>query len=133
MADIALIEVGEGGDLILSGNKLEAATGFENVPYLSMFGGVEWWGNEFLPEAQQFKSQTEAALTKYSLNSNGRVEIEKAINADLAIISENVPGTTIVATASIVSNDRLSIEVTINGRTFNYYWNPSERFLTYQI
>jgi hypothetical protein len=131
--DLVLIETGNGGDLVLQGNDLAIATGYENIPYLSMFGGADWWGNEFLDPAQQFNSLTESALKQYALNSAGRVEIEKAINADLEYIAANVPGTKVSVVTTIVSDNRLSIVITIDGQTFSYLWNPITGFLTYVI
>jgi hypothetical protein len=79
--DLVLIEQnGNGGDLILQGNDLAVCTGYENIPYLSMCGGSDWWGNEFLDPAQQFNSLTEKTLRQYALNSAGRVAIEQAVN-----------------------------------------------------
>jgi hypothetical protein len=37
--DILLVETGNGGDVIFTGNDLAVINGFENMPYLAMFGG----------------------------------------------------------------------------------------------
>jgi hypothetical protein len=131
--DLVLYETGSGGDLLLTGIDLEIAKGLENILYMSMFGGADWWGNEFLEPLQQFNSQTGPALLKYALNSSGRLEIEKAINADLQIITTNVPGTTVTVETKIVIDNKLSIVITVDGKTFSYLWDPSKRFLNYLI
>lgn len=131
--DAAIIITGSGGDLIQSGNDIAISTGYENVPILAMFGGSDWWGNEFLDPAQQFNCLTEKALKSNALNSSGRIEIDKAINADLAQIAQNVPGTITSVVTTIVKDNKLSIEITIDGQAFNYLWNPSTAYLTYIV
>lgn len=133
MTDIAIIETGSGGDFILNNSDLEAVQGIENLPYLCMFGGSYWIFNEDMPANQQFKSQTESALMNNPLTSAGRIEIEKAINADLQIITQNMPGSTVTLDTQIVANNKLSIIITLNGKVFQYEWNPSSRFLNYVI
>ncbi|MBL4810412.1 MAG: hypothetical protein JKY43_10205, partial [Phycisphaerales bacterium] len=39
MGDLRIIENGDGGDAVLNGNDLEIINGFQNMPYLGMFGG----------------------------------------------------------------------------------------------
>lgn len=135
MADILIKEAGNGGDLVLLGNDLAAASGYENGPYLSMFGGDAWWGNAFLQDEEpsvRFSSQTERTLREVPLNSAGRIRIEAAINADLAWLRD-ISGTTVAVATTITSDNRLDINITINGRTFYYQWNPGADFLTYRV
>ena len=133
MSDLALIAAESGIDLILSGSDLEMAFGLENSPITQMFGGSDWWGNEFLDPLQQFNCLTEKALLSNALNSVGRQEIEKAIVTDLAIISNNVVGTVITVVTSIVTDNKLSIVITIDGKEFSYLWHPSNRYLQYIV
>ena len=100
--DLKLIETGNGGDLVKLGDNLELINGFQNMPYLAMFGGnveqstpqtrklgeqnFDWWGNSLLfptNSAIQFNSLTEKTLMNVSLNSAGRVKIQNAILSDL--------------------------------------------------
>ena len=39
MSDLQIIENGDGGDAVLNGNDLSIIDGFQNMPYLGMFGG----------------------------------------------------------------------------------------------
>lgn len=39
MSDLKLKETGSGGDLIFNGNDLEVVEGFQNMPYLGIYGG----------------------------------------------------------------------------------------------
>ena len=55
MSDLKLKETGSGGDLIFNGNDLEVVEGFQNMPYLGMYGGnLEQNTKEFLPDEQRF-------------------------------------------------------------------------------
>ena len=70
--DVKLIESGNGGDLVLTDNDLAVVGGVENMPYLSMFGGANYWANQLLlsdPTARTFDSLTEPALINNPLSS----------------------------------------------------------------
>jgi hypothetical protein len=95
-----------------------------------MFSGNNWWGNYIQPNP--LTSQTEDTLTKTPLNSSGRLKIEEAINADLSFL-DNINGTAWDVTTSIVSPDRLKINIDINGQQFNMVWNPDKLYLTYEV
>lgn len=132
--DIDIREQGNGGDMTLRGNDLVGANGYENMPYLLMFGGhipapvdgdADWWGNFFIKdESQKFKSNTERVLNTTPLNSAGRLKIEQAVIKDLKVISDNVPGTIIKVSVVIESDDRVHIGININGQVFDINWNP---------
>ena len=131
MTDILIIETGNGGDAVLRGNDFANVDGCENSPYLSMFGGNNWWGNVMADVP--YNSQTEAALNTLTLSSAGRVALQAAIESDLAYLS-NIPGTTWTVTTSIGTNpNQLVATININGQQFNLIWNPDTLFLTYQI
>lgn len=134
MADLTLIETGNGGDLILRGNDLAACEGFENMPYLSCFGGASWWGNDLLlpNQSNRFNATTEDVLKTVSLSSSGRQAILTAIGNDLKHLSNAVNGTKITQEVSI-SNDRVEMNVNIDGKDFSMKWNPDEQFLNYQV
>lgn len=131
--DLLLIETGNGGDLKITGSDLEVILGLENMPYISMFGGSDWWANDLITEpTQRMQSQTEEALLNNALNSSGRLNIIRAIEADLAYLKEET-GAVILVDASIVNPDRLDISITINGQQFFIQWNPSTAFLNYKV
>jgi phage gp46-like protein len=130
MADLALIETGNGGDLRMRGADLAGVEGVENMPYLSMFSGEGWWGNAMLPPDAQFSSQTERVMGEVALNSAGRVRIEQAIRADLASIEKALPGTKVEVSTALSAADRLEISIRIAGEQFYYLWNPIEGTLT---
>jgi len=129
--DVLIYETGQGGDLYLQGNDVALTTGVENVPYLAMFGGDNWWGNQYI--ATPFASKTEAALLSNPLTSAGRIAIEAAMQADLAFLND-IPGTTWSVVTSISGNPNLlNATITINGQSFSMQWNPNTLFLNYQI
>lgn len=131
MTDILIYESGNGGDILLRGEDLVKVNGYENAPYLAMFGGSDWWGNYLIPD-KPFNAKTENVLKSTPLTSNGRILIENAIREDLTFLN-NIVGTTATWKVAIAQANRVSIEVTINGQVFNYMWNPDELYLTYIV
>ena len=131
MTDILIYETGGGGDLFLRGNEIVTVNGFENVPYLSMFGGKSWWGNFLIPD-NPFTCVTEELLNTIVLNSASRLKIEAAVKTDLSFL-DDIEGTEYTINVSIAAPDKLSIVITINGQTFNLIWNPDTLFLTYIV
>jgi hypothetical protein len=99
--DLAFLETGNGGDLMVRGNDLFLIEGWGNMPYLGMFGGnpvgvtkkrfegeqaFDFWGNNLLmpqDESIQFNSLLEKKLTEIPLTSNGRIQIQQIILQDL--------------------------------------------------
>lgn len=95
-----MIENGDGGDLVATKNDLSVIYGFENMPYLALFGGnseastptrrlvtehaYDFWGNDLEDDAGlQFNSLTERTLMTTALNSQGRTRIQAAVKKDL--------------------------------------------------
>lgn len=132
MFDIEVIETGEegggGGDLLMRGKDLAVVYGWENFPYLAMFGGnkegvtrprnaneqaVDYWANSLLwpdkPELQ-FNSLTEAALHSLNLTSGNRLLIEDAIKQDLAFMK---PFADVTVTTVIIATDVIEIGIKV--------------------
>jgi len=126
--DLQLIETGNGGDLQKKGNDLAVLYGWENMPYLALFGhrgGVtkssyavnefrsDYWGNFLFhpqePEAQ-FNSLTEDALHTIPLTSSGRLLIEDAIKSDLRFMQ---PFSEITVATEIISTNNLKITIRV--------------------
>lgn len=134
MADVLIIETGNGGDLVLRGNDLVIVQGVENQPYLHMFGGdAGWWGNDLISRPEfQWTSETTAALSASALTSDGRIQIEQAIIDDMKPFEKRYA---VKVTVSVVISgpDRLSIQVTINGEMKEYTFTPDKLFKTYSV
>lgn len=125
--DVQITEQNNGGDLTIKTNDLSVVTGVENMPYLAMFGGSEWWGNDLLlNDGQDFKfsAETEEILLTIPLNSSGRSIVENAIKRDLAFLLNDVANTTLTITTRITSDNRLEILVKFAGGEFYLLWNP---------
>lgn len=107
--DIHLYESGSGGQLALLNGDISLTEVLYNQFYLALFGGnyeastigneingqgrQDYWGNSlFFSEnkVKQFNSQTERVLNNVALNSSGRLEIERAVNEDLAYMKSLV-------------------------------------------
>lgn len=131
--DIKIYETGNGGDLQLNTNDLAIVYGVENMPYLAMFGGSSWWGNDLLMSqgnGWRFQAETEAVLRDTPLNSNGRLIIEAAIKRDLQFMLDIIEGTTLVVQTRITDDNTLEIRITFNGQEINLLWNPEAKKLT---
>jgi len=124
-----MIESGDGGDLVFNGTDLVVINGFQNMPYIGMFGGnvdqsttgpklpdeqaFDWWGNDLFMPAKpkiQINSNLERTLKNTALNSSGRIQIEQAVKKDLDFMKDFAIVSVI---ASIKGPDRLQIDIKI--------------------
>jgi len=148
--DLKIIETGNGGDLVFNGTDLEVINGFENMPYLGIYGGnieqntkeffpneqrFDYWANDLLmlkDSSIQFNSDFERILMNVVLNSSSRIEIEETIKSDLSFMNDF---SEIEVSASIVSIDRLSIYIKITEpdgeqiKEFTYIWDSTQKEL----
>jgi hypothetical protein len=131
ISDVLIYEDGNGGELVVRANDLVTITGYENAPYLSMFGGSDWALNYLVPDSP-YESKTEETLRNTPLTSSGRLKIQDAMISDLSFLND-IEGTKWSVDVTIVGVNRLSAVITINGQQFNYSWDPDELFLTYQV
>lgn len=145
--DLQIAETLNGGDLRLKGNDLSAILGFQNMPYLALFGGnlesdtpvkrlpteqdFSFWGNAlFHPQqpAAQFNSRTERTLKQTPLTSAGRLIIEEAIKKDLefmkafAVVTVN---TAIIATNNLRINIGIREPDNLQAREFIFIWDAT--------
>lgn len=149
--DLELVEQGDGGELIKTSRDLSVIEGFENMPYLAMFGGnlkastptsrlaseqaFDFWGNNlFLPQdsSRQFNSETERALNEIPLTSSGRGLIQQAVENDLAFMKEFA---NVTVTVSIIGVDKVLIAIRIKQpdnlqrQDFIYIWDATRQEL----
>lgn len=149
--DLALIETGNGGDIVFRNKDLAMVFGFENMPYMALFGGnpnypttplkdseqaFDWWGNRLLfpnDESKQFNSLTEQKLKTVALNSSGRIQIEESVKQDLKFMSDFA---NLKVSVSIISDDKVLIELQIvrpdnlQKTTFIYIWDKTLSTIT---
>ena len=142
-----MVETGNGGDLELIGRDLSMVEGFENMPYLGLFGGnveastngpkkpneqaFDWWGNSLLMannQSIQFNSLLEKALNEIALTSDGRIKLEQIILRDLQfmkVFSEIEISTSIIAT----DNYKIAIKIiqpdNLEDKQFVYIWDAT--------
>lgn len=151
MADLRMIETFDGGDIVLKGNDICVINGFQNMPYLGIFGGnieestrefnvdekrFDFWGNELLMlnnSVIQFNSDTERLFNEVALNSSGRLLIEQTISTDLKFMDEF---STVSVSASIISDNRIEINIKIQepnnveSNEFTYIWDSTKQELS---
>jgi len=140
-----MIENGDGGDLIAKKNDLSVIYGFENMPYIALFGGnveastpvrrlvteqaFDFWGNDLeLDPSLQFNSLTERTLMNTPLNSRGRTLIQQAVRRDLDFMK---PFAQIGIDVIITGVDKVVIAIrlirldNIQQRDFIYIWDAT--------
>lgn len=150
--DLKLVEEGNGGDLVKNNTDIAVILGFQNMPYLAMFGGntegstptnrvageqaFDWWGNSLLmanDQAIQFNSLTEKTVKEVPLTSSGRVLIEQAIKKDLEFMQQFAQ---VLVETSITSTDKILISIRIQQpdnlqvKEFIFIWDTSRQELT---
>lgn len=141
--DVFILETDSGGDLNKIAGDLQLAKGWENMPYIALFGGnpkqstpalrvdgeqnFDWWGNAYESDpAIQINSETERVLTQVALNSNGRILIEQAVWKDIDFMKKFA---NILVDVSIISDDRVSILIQIiepdnlQNKQYRYIWD----------
>ncbi len=146
MQDVLILETLNGGDLNKVAGDLALAKGWENMPYIALFGGnvrqstptervdgeqnFDWFGNAFESDPSvQINSQTERVLSEVNLNSNGRILIEQAVNSDLEFMREFA---TVNVEVSIISDDRVQIDIAIieptnlQNKQYRYIWDSTK-------
>jgi hypothetical protein len=150
--DVELIEANNGGDLVKKPKDLSVIFGFQNMPYLGLFGGnkeastplkrleneqaFDWWGNNLCfpnDSSVQLNSITEKTLETVALNSFGLKIIQKAVLKDLEFMK---PFASVTASVSMISLDSIEISITLirldnlEQRTFIYIWDSTNKELT---
>lgn len=116
--DILLQEQLNGGEAVLLGDDVVTVNGYENLVYLSLFGGDEWVFNYLLNN--KYACRTGRAIRKHALNSSGRVLIEQAVKADLDDSLKDIPNTTYSASVTITGHNSIQIAIVVNGEEFYY-------------
>lgn len=128
--DIGLFESGNGGEISIQNSDIALFDQIYVQPILAMFGGnveastlgnevagqvrEDYWMNSLIfpnDRGRQFNSQTELALRQNALTSPGRVNIERAVQADLQYLS----GIAIVSVnVVILSTNKVKIAISLS-------------------
>lgn len=153
VADLNVLETGNGGDILLQGRDLSVIYGWQNMPYFALFGGnveqstpslvlpeeqrKDYWGNSLFhanePELQ-FNSLTERILMNVELSSSGRLQIEQAVKKDLEFMQAFA---IVEVEVSITGVDRIQILIRftkpdrLQQREFIFIWDNTTSSLTY--
>lgn len=151
ITDLKIIETKDGGDTVLKGNDLELISGFQNMPYIGMFGGnteqsttgpkdteqtFDFWGNFLFHPTDQaiwFNSKTEHLLNTIALTPAGRIEIEEQVKKDLEFMQKFA---SVSVSVSLTSVDRLEIKIILlepnklDSTELVYIWDAINKELT---
>jgi len=128
MTDIALYQTNDGGDILLRGSDMVTTSTVDNMIFMALFGGNDFWGNTMIDEGNgvTFNSLTEKTLNEVTLNSSGRIKIQEAVIKDLAFLKQEYPTTTISVSVSIENANRVGININFDGEDFYYQWQPND-------
>lgn len=149
--DILLYLSADGGELLVESDDIALVEVLYNQVLLALFGGnveastlgnepagvirEDWWGNALLfpnDPGSQFNSQTEKALNENVLNSSGRINIQRAVDADLQYLKTIANISTNVV---ILSTNKVQIVVTLSqpgnqeNKTFVFIWDNAKNEL----
>jgi len=146
--DIELFENGSGGELNVSKGDIQLNETLYQTIYIALFGGntaaatigneleseqrFDYWANSlfFASETdKQYNSETQKILSEVTINSSGRLKIQKAVENDLSFIS-SISNYTI--NVSILSVDKIEININlVNGTDLQFIWdNAKEEMIT---
>ncbi|MDD5013666.1 MAG: hypothetical protein PHW73_01010 [Atribacterota bacterium] len=139
MNDISIYECGNGGELSLKNGDIETTDGLFNMPYLGHFGGnteasttgneqegeerYDWWGNQLLEEQHQMNSSLESSLNEITLNSAGRVKIEREAKKDIEFMAEFAD---VDCQVSIQGLNKIVVSDKINQAKIDMIWNATK-------
>lgn len=152
--DVKVFETGNGGEISKKSKDISVVLGWQNMPYLAMFGGnvqqstpkkrftneqaFDWWGNSLLfpnDESVQFNSLTERRLGDTPLTSAGRITLENAVKKDLAFMS---PFAKVDVSVSIIATDQVMISIIVmqpdnlQRKEFVYIWDTTKGELLFE-
>ncbi len=149
--DILLYLIGDGGEIAVQGDDIALIEVLYNQVLLALFGGnteastlgneipgqirEDWWGNSLLfpnDPGSQFNSETEKTLNNVVLNSSGRADIQRSVDADLQYLKTIANISTNVV---ILSTNKVQIEVgltqpgSLQQKTFVFIWDNAKNEL----
>lgn len=147
--DILLFENGNGGEILVLNNDVALVEILYQQVYIMLFGGNleanttgneisgqrrdDWWGNSLLfgdDVAKQFNSNTERVLDNVALNTSGRIDIIRAVEADLITLKSIA---NISINVVILSHSKIKIEVklekpeTLENKLFQFIWDNATK------
>ena len=125
--DVLLFQTNDGGEINVTGGKVELSGGLPSAVYLSLFGGNEddeggrdttlsWWGNrdELQPE-RQYRSETQNLLQAIVAIPANLRRLEGAANSDLAWLVAQKVATSVTVTASMPALNKIKLTIEIGG------------------
>ncbi len=109
-------ETGDGGDYVFQSGDLLYDRGLKSAIYYKLFSGSGYWANSAFDI--NIESETSKVLFGNDLSNKGLQEIKTAVGIDL---QEFEGAGEFTVEASTPSNDRVNIDITLNGsETFNF-------------
>ena len=146
MTDIMIYESGSGGEISIKSGDIETTDAIFNQFYMAHFGGNteasttgneiegedrgDWFGNQYLNEDSQMNSSLERTLNNVSLNSAGRVIIEREAKKDIDFLSDLGD---LSVSAQITGNDKVIISDKINQSKVDFIWDATKNEIIEEI
>ena len=129
--DVQLYESGDGGELYISNGDVTLIETLYQTIYIALFGGMadgsDYWANELIfatKPNKQYISETEKLLNEVTINSSGRIKIQKAVENDLSYL-KNIAVSEV--NVLILSTDKIEINIALtSGTEFQYIWDNAK-------
>jgi hypothetical protein len=151
--DLLIQDSGSGADIVLTTSQRDfvIVEGFQNMPYLAMFGGnprasttgerqpqeqaMDFWGNSLLANEPdlQFNSETERVLMEQPLTSRGRELILQAVKKDLQFMKsfcEVSAAVAIIGANRVLIGVRLKEPANLTQQEHVYIWDAVKTEVT---
>lgn len=145
--DFHIYETGNGGDFAIVNNDLYMSESLFQTIYLALFGGnyeaitlgneeaseerLDYWANELLfkeNSGKQFNSITEKLLNEVTINSAGRLKIQKAVEFDLIFLKKIA---SFKVNIVILDFEKIAIQIEIdsiiNQKEFEFIWDNASK------
>ena len=132
--DPLIFDSGDGGDLLIVGGQPKMSSGLENAVYLSLLVDANWWGNDVDPATPGATGSKFflPLIARAKLTPSLLIDAEKAADVDVAWMVSDGVAKDVTASASMVDNSTLGLEVTVtepDGSVTTVTWKLNWEYL----
>lgn len=141
--DIHLFENGNGGELLVQNGDIALTEKLYQCVYIALFGGnkeintkgdelpnverFDYWANYLLFATnpnKQYNSETQRILTNTTINSSGRLKIQKAVENDLFFLKSI---SNYEVNVVLLSTDKIEININLSkGYDMQFIWDNAK-------
>ena len=141
--DIHLFENGDGGELLIQNGDIALTEKLYQNVYIALFGGnkevntkgdelpnverFDYWANALLfatKPNKQYNSETQRTLSNTTINSSGRLKIQKAVENDLLFLKSI---SNYEVNVVLLSTDKIEININLSeGTDLQFVWDNAK-------